>query len=120
MSLIPPNKEEPSDRKSAAIMSMKDLSTNNKKRRSKLKLIVNAIQFYDGDTLGFPLAEYRGKGHFQGINKGDTVDGACWPPINGHKIYAKIYRVTSIRHTIQEKPDGTIKHLKSVFVDPVL
>jgi len=48
------------------------------------------------------------------------VDGACWPPINGHKKYAKIYRVTSIRHTIEEKTDGTIKHLKSVFVEPVV
>ena len=97
-----------------------DPATAKKKRRSKLKTIVNAIQFYDGDNLGFPLAEYRGKGHFQGINKGDTVDGACWPLINGHKKYAKIYRVTSIRHTIEEKPDGTIKHLKSVFVEPVV
>jgi len=95
-------------------------ATARKKRRSKLKTIVNAIQFYDGEKLGFPLAEYRAKGNFQGINKGDTVDGACWPLINGHKKYAKIYRVTSIRHTIEEKPDGTIKHLKSVFVDPVV
>ncbi len=94
--------------------------TPAKKRPAKLKAIVNAIQFYDGDKLGFPLAEYRGRGQFQGINKGDTVDGACWPPINGHKKYAKIYRVTSIRHTIEEKRDGTIKHLKSVFVEPVV
>lgn len=94
--------------------------TSTKKRRSKLKTIVNAIQFYDEDKLGFPLAEYRGIGHFQGINKGDTVDGACWKPINGHKKYAKIYRVKSIRHTIEEKSDGTIKHLKSVFVEPAL
>jgi len=101
-------------------MTKKVISTAAKKRRSKLKAIVNAIQFYDGDKLGFPLAEYRGKGHFQGINKGDTVDGACWPLINGHKKFAKIYRVISIRHTIEEKPDGTIKHLKSIFVEPAL
>ena len=93
---------------------------SKKKLRSKLNTIVNAIQFYDSHNCGFPLAEYRGKGHFQGINKGDTVDGSCWPHINGHKNYAKIYRVASVRHTIQEKPPGTIKHLKSVFVEPVL
>ena len=101
-------------------MTKIDPPTAKKKRRSRLKSIINAIQFYDGDKLGFPLAEYRGKGHFQGINKGDTVDGACWPLIHGHKKYAKIYRVTSIRHTIEEKSDGTIKHLKSVFVDAVV
>jgi len=101
-------------------MTKRETSTPKKKHRSKLNTIVNAIQFYDGDKLGFPLAEFRGKGHFQGINKGDTVEGGCWPLINGHKKYAKIYRVTSIRHTIEEKPDGIIKHLKSIFVDPVV
>jgi len=90
-----------------------------RKPRTRLSAIVNALQFYDADNCGFPLAEYRGKGYFQGINTGDTVDGACWPHINGHKNYASIYRVTSIRHTIQEKPPGTIKHLKSVFIVPI-
>ena len=91
-----------------------------KRHLTKLSSIVNALQFYDAHNCGFPLAEYRGKGHFQGINKGDTVDGSCWPHINGHKNYASIYRVTSIRHTIQDKPPGTINHLLSAFVEPVL
>ena len=101
-------------------MAKKSPSPASKKGRPKLRAIVNAIQFYDGDKLGFPLAEYRGKGQFQGISKGETVDGACWPLINGHKKYAKIYRVTSVRHTIEDKADGTIKHLKSVFVESVV
>lgn len=92
------------------------MTSRTKAKPAKLKAIVNAVQFYDEEKLGFPLAEFRGKGQFQAMHKGDTVDGACWPPINGHKKYAKIYRVTSIRHTIEEKPDGTIKHLMSVFV----
>ena len=101
-------------------MPHKETPTTKPKRLAKLKPIVNAIQFYDAEHLGFPLAEYRGKGQFQAVSKGDTVDGACWPLINGHKKHSKIYRVASIRHTIEEKSDGTIKHLKSVFVHPVV
>ncbi len=90
------------------------------KRRAARKPIVNAIQFYDSEALGFPLVEFEGEGHFQGISKGETVDGSCWPLSNGHKKYAKVYRVTSVRHTIEPLADGSIRHLKSVFVVPVV
>ncbi len=101
-------------------MKNSELREGGKKTPARLKAVINAIQFYDAEKLGFPLAEFRGKGSFQAISKGDTVDGACWPRIHGHRRYAKIYRVTAVRHTIEEKPDGTIKHLKSVFVEPAL
>ncbi len=104
---------------------MTDLTTKAKrflkgKRRPARKPILNAIQFYDSEKLGFPLVEFQGEGHFQGINKGETVDGSCWPLINGHKKHAKVYRVTSVRHTIETLSDGSIRHLKSVFVAPVV
>ena len=99
---------------------MKTKKSSKKQDHPKLRQIVNAIQFYDLRNCGFPLAEYRGQGAFQSISKGDTVDGSCWPRINGHAEYAKVYRVVSIRHTIHEKPTGTVKHLKSVFVEPII
>jgi len=98
----------------------KDPSLRPRQKRSTLKTIVNAVQIYDDEKLGFPIAEFQGKGQFQGITKGETIDGTCLPRINGHRKYFKIYRVTSIRHTIQEKSDGTILHLKSLFVENAL
>lgn len=108
-----------------AMPRMKDLTKTAKRflrggRRAARKPIVNAIQFYDSEKLGFPLVEFHGEGQFQGISKGETVDGSCWPLSNGHKKFAKVYRVTSVRHTIETLADGSIRHLKSVFVVPVV
>lgn len=100
--------------------SKKNSSSPRRKGISRLKTIVNAVQIYDMEELGFPIAEFQGKGQFQGICKGETIDGSCLPHINGHRKYSKIYRVLSVRHAIQEKSNGTILHLKSVFVEPVL
>ncbi|HEY8900407.1 MAG TPA: hypothetical protein VIM61_08340 [Chthoniobacterales bacterium] len=82
--------------------------------------IIHAIQVYDGEKFGFPLAVFEGTGQFQDIAKGDTLDGGDWPPINGHKHYARIYRITAIRHTLTTNADGSVKHLKSLFVEPVV
>lgn len=82
--------------------------------------IIHAIQVYDGEKFGFPLAVFEGTGQFQDIGKGDTLDGGDWPPINGHTNYAKIYRITAIRHTLTTGADGSVKHLKSLFVEPVI
>lgn len=91
-----------------------------KKRQRKPKPIVHAIQIYDSEKYGFPLAVFEGVGQFQDIAKGDTMDGTCWPTINGNSNYARIYRVTSIRHTLKTEADGTVKHLKSLFVEAVV
>ena len=84
------------------------------------KRIIHAIQIYDAEKLGFPLAVFEGVGQFQDIAKGDTMDGGCWPAIHGHSNYARIYRITSIRHTLTTSAAGEVKHLKSLFVEPVV
>jgi hypothetical protein len=84
------------------------------------KRIIHAIQIYDAEKLGFPLAVFEVIGQFQDIAKGDTMDGRCWPTINGHSNYAKIYRVVSVRHTLTADHSGQVKHLKSLFVAPVV
>jgi hypothetical protein len=95
---------------------------SNKSSRRKVapKPIIHAIQIYDSEKLGFPLAVFEGVGQFQDIAKGDTMDGRCWPAIHGHSNYARIYRVISIRHTLTTSPSGEVKHLKSLFVEPVV
>ena len=90
------------------------------KRRKSAKPIVHAIQVYDLEKLGFPLAVFEGIGQFQDIGKGDTMDGRCWPSINGHSNYARVYRVTSIRHTLTADAKGQVTHLKSLFVERVV
>ena len=90
------------------------------KPKASSKHIVHAIQIYDSMKLGFPLAVFEGLGQFQDIAKGDTMDGRCWPNINGHTNYAKIYRVMSVRHTLTTDAAGQVKHLKSLFVEPVV
>jgi hypothetical protein len=84
---------------------------------SKIK---HVLQVYDLRTCGFPLAVFEGGEPFMDIRKGDTMDGRCWPKINGHRDYARIYRVRSVRHTIQANDPGTIMHLKSLFVEAVI
>ena len=86
-------------------------------KRKTLKRIIHAIQVYDIEKLGFPLAVFEGFGQFQDIAKGDTLDGRCWPEINGHNNYSRIYRIVSVRHTLTTEPDGSTKHLKSLFVE---
>jgi hypothetical protein len=100
----------------------KPLPKPNKPSKRKIapKRIIHAIQVYDSEKLGFPLAVFEGVGQFQEIAKGDTMDGRCWPAIHGHSNYARIYRVTSIRHTLTTSPTGEVKHLKSLFVEPVV
>ena len=71
-------------------------------------------------TRIFPLAVFQGTGQFQDIGKGDTMDGKCWPAINGHSNYARIYRIVSIRHTLTTAPSGQVTHLKSLFVETVV
>ncbi len=90
------------------------------KRQPALKRIVHAIQVYDAEKLGFPLAVFEGIGQFQDIGKGDTMDGRCWPAIHGHNNYARIYRIVSIRHTLTADARGQVRHLKSLFVEPVV
>ena len=90
------------------------------KRKAPPKRIIHAIQIYDLEKLGFPLAVFEGMGQFQDIGKGDTMDGRCWPAINGHNNYARIYRIVSIRHTLTTDPSGQVKHLKSLFVEPAV
>ena len=90
------------------------------KRKAGPKRIIHAIQIYDSEKLGYPLAVFEGVGQFQDIAKGDTMDGRCWPAIHGHSNYARIYRVMSIRHTLTASPSGEVKHLKSLFVEPVV
>jgi hypothetical protein len=90
------------------------------KRKASPKPILHAIQVYDGEKLGFPLAVFEGVGQFQDIGKGDTMDGRCWPAINGHNNYARIYRIVSIRHTLTTDARGQVRHLKSLFVEPVV
>lgn len=90
------------------------------KRKPAPKRIIHAIQIYDAEKLGFPLAVFEGVGQFQDIAKGDTMDGRCWPVIHGHSNYARIYRITSIRHTLTTTPTGEVKHLKSLFVEQVV
>ena len=90
------------------------------KRKTVPKRIIHAIQIYDAEKLGFPLALFEGVGQFQDIAKGDTMDGRCWPAIHGHTNYARIYRVMSVRHTLTTSPSGEVKHLKSLFVEPVV
>src|SRR4051812_22236374 len=99
---------------------MKKLSSKPKIRKAAPKRIIHAIQIYDSEKLGFPLAVFEGVGQFQDIAKGDTMDGRCWPAIHGHTNYARIYRIASIRHTLTESPSGEVKHLKSLFVEPVV
>jgi hypothetical protein len=82
--------------------------------------IVHAIQVYDSEKLGFPLAVFEGTGQFQDIARGDTMDGRCWGAIHGHSNYARIYRVVSIRHTLTTSASGQVTHLKSLFVEPVV
>jgi hypothetical protein len=89
-------------------------------RKPSPKPIVHAIQVYDLETLGFPLAVFEGIGQFQDIAKGDSLDGKGWPAINGHNNYARVYRVVSIRHTLTVDASGRVKHLKSLFVEPVV
>jgi len=96
------------------------MASNPKPRRSKPKPIVHAIQIYDHEKYGYPLAVFEGVGQFQDIAKGDTMDGGCWPSINGNSNYARIYRVVSIRHTLKTESDGTVKHLKTLFVEAVV
>jgi hypothetical protein len=88
-----------------------------RKRKATPKPIIHAIQIYDLSKLGYPLAVFEGLGQFQDIAKGDTMDGRCWPSINGHNNYARIYRVVSIRHTLTTSEGGSVKHLKSLFVE---
>ena len=101
---------------------MKKRSSDSKpaKRRKSAKPIVHAIQVYDREKLGFPLAVFEGTGQFQDIGKGDTMDGRCWPCINGHSNYARVYRVASIRHTLTVDAKGQVTHLKSLFVERVI
>ena len=96
------------------------MSNSPRKRQTRSKPIIHAIQVYDLNKLGYPLAVFEGVGQFQDITKGDTMDGRCWPSINGHSNYARIYRVVSIRHTLSTQQDGSVKHLKSIFVEPAL
>jgi len=96
------------------------MSNSPRKRKVRPKPIIHAIQVYDLNKLGYPLAVFEGVGQFQDIAKGDSMDGRCWPSINGHSNYAKIYRVVSIRHTLSTLDDGSVKHLKSIFVEPAV
>jgi hypothetical protein len=94
--------------------------TSKRMRKPKPKPIVHAIQIYDNDKLGFPLAIFEGIGQFQDIAKGDTMDGRCWAKDQDASNYAKIYRVISIRHTLRTMEDGSVHHLKSLFVEAVI
>ncbi len=96
------------------------MKTPPRKRKPTLKPILHAIQVYDLEKLGYPLAIFEGVGQFQHIAKGDTMDGRCWPAINGHDNYARIYRVVSVRHTLSTDAEGRVCHLKSLFVEPVV
>jgi hypothetical protein len=83
--------------------------------------IIHAIQVYDSEKLGFPLAVFAGTGQFQDIARGDTMDGRCWGAIHGHSNYARIYRIVSVRHTLNtDAATGQVTHLKSLFVEPVV
>src|SRR4051812_46273228 len=102
-------------------MKKRSPNTNKSpKRKAVPKRIIHAIQIYDSEKLGFPLAVFEGVRQFQDIAKGDTMDGRCWPAIHGHTNYARIYRITSIRHTLTTSPAGDVKHLKSLFVEPLV
>ena len=98
-------------------MKKRPLNPQPAERKKSPKPIVHAIQVYDIEKLGFPLAVFEGSGQFQDISKGDTMDGGCWPLINGHNNYARIYRVVSIRHTLTTDAAGQVRHLKSLFVE---
>lgn len=89
-------------------------------RRPRAKPVINAIQIYDNQLFGYPLAVFEVSGQFQDIAIGDTMDGKAWKHSYGHTNYAQIYRVVSIRHTLSTLEDGSVQHLKSIFVEAVV